>query len=118
MQITKDALIEKFKNITKNTLIDTSNFDFEIKYNTVTVKKFETNPFWAAGEESFFIHAKNDAQDTENIVGVTEQSGGIIQLWSRKPNDGTHAYLWQTPGTTNFRCFHNATNNRTKHINI
>ena len=112
--LSSDTDIQLGGTLTKNTTIDTDVFEFDIKHKTVGVKSFLTNPFWANGDESFFIHAKNDSRDTENIVGVTNQGGdgGIAKIWSRKPTEGSYAYLWQIPGNTNFRSFQTVSQNR------
>ena len=102
--------------LTKSTLIDAFMHEFEVKHKAVSLKAFAVNPFWAPGDESFFLHTANPTQDTETIVGVTDEngSGGIAQIWSRKPNTGTYAYMFQTPGNTNFRSFHGSYNHRTE----
>ena len=96
--------------LSKNTTLDASTIEFDIKKSKVGLKAFTTNPVWSTGEESFFLTGKNNTGDTENYVGVTNVgNNGIVQIWTRKPTQGSYSNLIQSPFATVIQA-HNATN--------
>ena len=101
--------------LTKTTSINTGNFEFDMSKLTVGMKAYNQNPVWTPGDESFFLTGKNLTRDTENFMGVTDHSstGGIIQMYTRKPIDGTTTFFFQVPTQTTIQSEKKPENDRT-----